>query len=513
MKLFSSLFAKILLWSLLYLILVASVLTTFFAFQSHIDLGSLLGRQASDRIRIAADLIAHDLNQSPEAAWPKILSRHSNIYQVDFLLLFKDGLQISPADLSVPAIVREKALATRHTRSVRENFFSRFKHDRNYSEEDFDHHFHDRRKENRDHSSKDRVSRNNHQKERPGTKFMMRTTNPVHYWTGIWIPVVREPTGPVHKAMLLAVSDSATGNGFFFDPLPWIVVAAGIILISIVIWIPFVRHITGPLAHMTEVAEEIACGRFDVRIKEQRRDEIGRLGITINNMTSRLHGFINGQKRFLGDVAHELASPIARIQLGLGILEQQVDKKSRGRVQDVIEDVTHMAELINELLSFSRAELGKKKISLELTELLPVIQRAVQREQTTAGEIIYRIEPDIKAIADPELLTRALANLIRNSMRYAGDSGPIYVSARKQRNKVLIEVRDSGSGVPEDLLNQLFEPFFRPEPARDRSSGGVGLGLAIVKSCVEACQGTVTAKNCQPAGFAVTIALPDQQAP
>jgi two-component system sensor histidine kinase CpxA len=118
----------------------------------------------------------------------------------------------------------------------------------------------------------------------------------------------------------------------------------------------------------------------------------------------------------------------------------------------------------------------------------------------------------LQVLADRELLSCALANLIRNAVKYAGDAGPISILAWKKTNTVVIEVRDAGPGVPQGLLEQLFEPFFRPEPSRDRQSGGVGLGLAIVKSCVEACKGTVYAQNLEPSGFAVIITLFDPTA-
>jgi two-component system sensor histidine kinase CpxA len=104
-------------------------------------------------------------------------------------------------------------------------------------------------------------------------------------------------------------------------------------------------------------------------------------------------------------------------------------------------------------------------------------------------------------------LTRAIANLVRNAVKYAGEAGTITITAARKSSHVEIEVRDTGPGVPEHLLDQLFEPFFRPEASRDRDSGGVGLGLAIVKTCVETCQGTVSAANLAPEGFAVKIAL------
>ena len=258
---------------------------------------------------------------------------------------------------------------------------------------------------------------------------------------------------------------------------------------------------------MTRAAEEIANGRFDVTIDEKRKDEIGRLGNAINHMTSRLFGFVNGQKRFLGDVAHELGSPIARIQFGLGILEQHSDEENRKRVTDVMEDVDHMSRLVNELLSFSKAAMKPSKTVLQQILLLPVVERAVGRETKPEDEMIIQVDPSIRVLADPELLTRAISNIVRNAVKYAAKSGPITIMAETGKDQATIRIRDNGPGVPENDLDQLFEPFFRPEPARDRESGGVGLGLAIVKTCVETCEGTVVARNLQPRGFEVTIRL------
>jgi len=474
MKPFSSLFSKILLWFFMNLALVAVVLVMFFAFGSQIDLHAIFGQQASDRLRTAGRLISHELKQVPTANWSEVLARHAEIYQVDFALLLKGGSRCLSKDMDIPEAVMKMVTGAFRQKSLKGEFLL------------------------------PRKDRDKHGKKH---RFMMRTKNPTRYWAGVRIPVSLNPSRPPVRAVLLAVSDSITGNGFFFDPLPWIIVAAAVMLISVLLWIPLVRNITGPLARMTRAAEEIARGGFDVRINEARADEIGRLASAINHMTSRLCGFVKGQKRFLGDVAHELGSPIARIQIGLGILEHRVDTTNRKQVADVMEDVTHMSNLVNELLSFSRAEMDTAKVMLKTIELLPVLERAVQRESMPETEIITKIDPKIRVIADPELLARALANIIRNAVKYAGDAGPIQVSAIRKGSKIEIQVKDSGPGVTDDLVEQLFEPFFRPEPSRDRCSGGVGLGLAIVKTCVETCKGTVSARNLKPKGFAVTITL------
>ncbi len=541
----SSLFAKILSWFFLNLILVVAALAVFFAFQPQVNLYAIFGQQGSNRLQTAAMLIAHDLNQTSPTNWSEVLARHAAIHQVDFVLVLENGSRFSSKDMKLPEEVIKRvrdALPPKppprhgppHPAPPRQGpphpappgqgppppappgqgppppappgqgppppeFDNSQRRSDNRAIDDA-----------RDLPKKgpsERIPPMHAGADDKGPHLMMRTRHPTRYWAGIRIPLPSEPLRPPPHAFVFAVSDSITGNGFFFDPVPWMVVAATVILISVLLWIPMVRNITRPLRRMTLATEEVANGRFDVSIHEPRTDEIGRLARAINHMTSRLSAFVKGQKRFLGDVAHELGSPIARIQFGLGALEQRVEDKNRKRVIEVMEDVDHLSKLVNELLAFSRADLKSNTVRLEKIDLLPVVQAAVKREGTPAVTIITKIDPEIHVVASAELLTRALANLIRNAVKYAGDAGPIDISAEQRVNVVEIEVLDSGPGVPEDLLAQLFEPFFRPEASRDRYSGGVGLGLAIVKTCVETCNGTVYAHNRKPNGFAVTITL------
>ncbi len=505
MRPFSSLFAKILFWFFLNLAIITVVLVAFFAFQSQMDVNAFFGRQTFDRMRIAGRLISYDLSQTVQGNWSDVLTRHSKINQVNFALVLEDGSQFLSKDMDIPGAVMKMVVDAFQPKPPEgELSLPSIPEDTQAGKKvrplDDAPGFADQR-----FGGDKPLKPGDRHGEKP--RLMMRTKNPTRYWARILIPMSIGSSRLRLHAMLLAVSDSITGNGFFFDPLPWIIVAATVLLISVMFWIPLVRNITRPLVRMTRAAEEITKGKFDVRINEPRADEIGRLGSAINHMTSRLSAYMKGQKRFLGDVAHELGSPIARIQFGLGILEQRADPDNRKHVADVMEDVAHMSHLVNELLSFSRAEMNPSKVKLITTELSPIIRRAVQREGASTPEIITEIEPQACVIADPELLARALANLVRNAVRYAGNAGPILIKAEKKREQMVIEIRDSGPGVSENLLDQLFEPFYRLEPSRNRDSGGVGLGLAIVKTCIETCKGTVSAQNLEPSGFAVTITL------
>ena len=506
MKPAPTLLTKILGWFFLNMILVAAALAVFFTYQPHIDLHAIFGQQGVYRLRTAGQLIAHDLNRSARSNWADILSRHAAIHRVDFTLAISGGPHFSSSDERLPKQVVQKLKTLRRRKPPKGPFAPPHMRGRPF------------------HGSQDRSivpqespAPNEAMGRKPpgrlkwngGKLFLrMRSQNPTRYWSGIAIRLAPTPSIPMQTAVLLAASDSITGNGFFFDPLPWMVVAGAVILISVLLWIPMVRNISRPLGRMTHATEQISNGRFEVAIYEPRKDEIGRLANGINHMAARLSAFVKGQKRFLGDVSHELGSPIARIQFGLGALEQRVEKQNRQRVKDVMEDVDHMSKLVNELLAYSRADMKSDTVQLKTIDLLPVVLTAVKRESTPGSKIIADINPQIRVVASAELLTRALANLIRNAVKYAPDTGPIKVTASPNSRTVDIEVSDRGPGVPEHLLPQLFEPFFRPEASRDRYTGGVGLGLAIVKTCVDACKGTVLAQNGTPDGFTVTITLP-----
>jgi two-component system sensor histidine kinase CpxA len=162
---------------------------------------------------------------------------------------------------------------------------------------------------------------------------------------------------------------------------------------------------------------------------------------------------------------------------------------------------------VNELLSFSKASLGATHAKLQPLSLLAIAETAVRHEVSDGKQIEVRISSGLRVEAEPDLLTRALSNLLRNAIRYAGTAGPIVITAEPRNGQVALMVEDCGPGIPEAELQRIFDPFYRLDASRDRETGGVGLGLAIVKTCVDACQGTVVAANRLPTGLQVTIIL------
>jgi two-component system sensor histidine kinase CpxA len=303
------------------------------------------------------------------------------------------------------------------------------------------------------------------------------------------------------------MSDSLLGNAYFLDLTLVGLLLLVVVLISVACWLPLLRRLTRGLSQVTSAAEQIAEGNFDIKLIADRPDELGKLGGAVNQMASRLAGFVQGQKRFLGDIAHELCSPIARIHFALGILERNADATQLEHVRDVREEVEHMSALVSELLSFSKAGMQPAAVQRVPVVVADTVRRAVARETGHGTPVEITMDENLRVLADPEYLMRSLSNLVRNSIRYAGEFGPIRITAKNDQDGVVITVEDSGPGLPDDALEEVFAPFHRPEPARNRDTGGVGLGLAIVKSCIEACKGTVRCRNRQPQGLAVDIRL------
>ncbi len=363
--------------------------------------------------------------------------------------------------------------------------------------------------------------------------FTLTTSNPVRYWAGLEIPVkildfnatlssddpvdevsgLRVESRPRERrnhflATLVFESESLGAGGLFSDPLPWVPIVIAAVALSAIFWLPMVRNITRPIAEVTAATELIAEGRFDTRVGTARGDEIGRVGQAVDHMADRLAGFVKGQKRFLGDISHELCSPIARIQAALANLEQRADDSQKKYVADLSEEVEHMSELVDELLMFSRAGMKPAEVKLQPVLLSEAVQRVIDREGAAATNLNVDIDDGLKATADPKLLSRALGNLVRNAIRYAGQAGHIELRAGKKADLIRITIADQGPGISPGVLPYIFDPFSRPEEARSRDTGGAGLGLSIVKSCIEACGGTIDCRNRKPTGMEFIVTLP-----
>ena len=479
--------AKIALWFALNVLFLAILAVVFARVQFRVGLDSLLAGRANERLQSVAQLVLGELSERPVSEWSGELARFGAAYRVKLAVMRNDGTRLAGDVPELPAEVLEKMRAGVRGRPPpkREDFADGPPPDRGF------------------------------EGPPPGAiggpnafpKFIVRVAKPPGYWIGTRLPPIEREQRPRGPLTLLMVSESLTASGLLIEFKPWLIAAGAAVLVSVLFWLPLVRGITRALGHMTGAAEKIAHGNFDTHVPTARRDELGRLGTALNDMAARLHEFFTGQKRFLGDIAHELCSPLARMEMALSILEQRADQTQLGYVADVREEVQQMSALVTELLSFSKAGMQARNTPLQPVPLAELARSVLAREAPDHRNVLIEIDTILTVLAEPELLTRALANVIRNAIRYAGESATIALAARTHGDQIAIIIADDGPGVPDESLHRLFDPFFRPEAARTRESGGVGLGLAIVKTCVEACGGSVAVRNRQPHGLEVEFLL------
>ncbi len=479
---------KIFLLAFLNVALLAAVFVAFARFQFRLDLSSFLLAPARDRMLSASHQIGLQFLDSNRSDWNQILARNSASYSADLFLFDEDAQQLAGAAVTLPPPLID---AFHHFRFDR----GRFGPGAFAGGPPFIH-----REERPPGSPQGAPLR------RP--MEFIKTANPTRYWFGVEFPLFNSAgPHPTHARLIWRFS-SLWFNPLVFDYKPWAAVVLAVVLLSMVCWLPFIRGLTRSIRQLTLATGQIAEGRFEVSLPLHRRDELGQLNHSIHRMAERLSGFVHGQKRFLGDIAHELCSPVARMQMAMGILEQRAENEQAEYVADVQAELEHMSTLINELLAFSKAQINTSGTALTAVNVADTVRRVLERESSADAQIETDVSGAVEVMAHPDYLFRSLANLVRNAIRYAGQAGPIVVSASNGGEDVLISIADSGPGLPEAELENVFKPFYRPEYARQRETGGIGLGLAIVRSCVEACGGSVRCRNRLPKGLIVDISLP-----
>ena len=477
MKTRASISVKILLLSFLNVVLLGLVFVVFVRVQYRADLSSLLLSPGRDRILATSRLIALELPETDRGEWNRLLAQYASANHGVCYLFRSEGSQLAGPSINLPSTVLD---------TIRQDQPPPFETE----------------------GPPGRRPSKLELLPPPPPVFLIKTSDPTRYWVGVRVPIRGESaTKHMHGALVWTFSSLWT-NPLLFDYKPWLAVVIVVILLSVACWLPLIRGLTRSISQLTSATGAIAQGRFETRLSVNRRDELGQLSQAINHMAERLSGFVYGQRRFLGDIAHELCSPIARIQVALGVLEQRAEDSQKEYVLGVQEEVEHMSGLINELLSFSKAGMNASTTPLTRVNVADTVRQVLQREANDEARIETHIDGQLEVMAHPDYLFRSVANIIRNAIRYAGDAGPIVVSASEKGGVVSITVADNGPGIPASELEEVFKPFYRPGFARQRETGGVGLGLAIVRTCVEACGGTVKCRNRSPKGLEAEIRLP-----
>ena len=277
------------------------------------------------------------------------------------------------------------------------------------------------------------------------------------------------------------------------------------------------RHFASPIRQLQSAASRIAEGDFSVRASPalaERNDEIADLARDFDAMADRIQSLLEKQQELLGDISHELRSPLTRLTVSLE-LARRGDTTAFERINV---DLKRLGELIDQILTLTRLQTQADRhtqIPVSLRAILESIVDDARLEGKNENKLVRLDQPeDCRIKCDPNLLRSCLENVVRNALRYTrpGTSVAVRVLVNGATPPLAeIRIADEGPGVPAEALPRLFEPFFRVSGARDRSTGGTGLGLAISQKVAKLYGGGIQARNREGGGLEVKITLPAQR--
>lgn len=294
------------------------------------------------------------------------------------------------------------------------------------------------------------------------------------------------------------------------------------------------RYLTAPVTKLRKATNELARGNLAARVGPslgKRRDELASLGSDFDVMAEQIESLLISQRRLLGDISHELRSPLARLNIALELARQRAGLEATSALERIQHEAENLNEIIGQLLVLTRLEAGAtefRRNRFDLARLVRDIAEDADFEASSRNRSAQVNSSERCTIAGSEgLLRPAIENVIRNAVQYTAEGTAVDIDVKPitdglgipaQRPNIKgqngrqgfaeITIRDHGAGVPENALAEIFRPFYRVDDARDRRSGGTGLGLAITDRAVRLHGGSVTAANSSDGGLVVRITLP-----
>jgi signal transduction histidine kinase len=267
---------------------------------------------------------------------------------------------------------------------------------------------------------------------------------------------------------------------------------------------PIVRRLTLRLEELRRGVERWGEGDLSARMPERGRDEVAFLAHRFNHAAERVEALLKANKSLLANASHELRSPLARIRMGLELMEPEPSPRAR---DEITRNIAELDQLIDEILLASR--LDARESDLGTIEAVDLTGLAAE-ETARAGAELDAAESEqvlvVQGVA--KLLRRAIRNLLENARRYS--NGPVTVSVTRRQGRAVVRVCDRGAGVPESERERIFEPFYRLKGASERE-GGVGLGLALVRSIAQRHHGSAHCEANPGGGACFVLALPCEQ--
>ena len=279
----------------------------------------------------------------------------------------------------------------------------------------------------------------------------------------------------------------------------------GIVAVAVAIGsYPVVRRLTLRLEDLRRGVESWGEGDLSVRVPEKGNDEVAFLARRFNHAAERVEHLLKANKSLLANASHELRSPLARIRMGLELMDPEPSPRTRA---EITRNIAELDQLIDEILLASR--LDARESDMGTVETVDLTGLAAEESARAGAELDADGSQHTLVIQGvAKLLRRAIRNLLENARRYS--SGPVTVVVATDAGRAVVRVCDRGPGVPESERERIFEPFYRLRGASERE-GGVGLGLALVRSIAQRHHGTAHCEANPGGGACFVLTLPCEQ--
>ncbi len=298
-----------------------------------------------------------------------------------------------------------------------------------------------------------------------------------------------------------------------------IVRAAAVLFIAGFVCFWLARYITSPILHLRAATHRIATGDLSARVggaAGNRADELAELSQDFDHMAEQIESLISSQRRLIADISHELRSPLARLTVALGLTRLHANPECASGLDRIEVEAGRLNTLIGSLLRLARLESGSEALEgdpIPLNRMVIDVAADADFEAQARNRHVRVTQADDCTIrGNRQLLRSAIENVIRNAVSYTPEGTEVQIALKRLSSNgnatAVISIRDHGSGVPEELLRDIFLPFYRVGDARDRFSGGSGLGLSITDRAVRLHGGTVSAQNCAEGGLLVEMQFP-----
>ncbi len=291
-------------------------------------------------------------------------------------------------------------------------------------------------------------------------------------------------------------------------------IAAGALLLALLIGIPLGRHLLKPVKDVAQGAHTLAQGRFDMRLEPRSSDELGQLAMDFNLLAEALQRNELLRRQGMANISHELRTPLALLRGEIEAMQdgiRSVDEFQLGKLHGSIMQLNRLVDDLYDLALTDAGALSYRKESLNLADILRLSADSAEHRINQSSLTLRQDIPDQLAVfGDARRLRQVVDNLLKNSRRYTDPGGEILISAWQTSRQVHFKIEDSAPGVDEEVLPHLFDRFYRTEGSRNRALAGAGLGLAICRNIVAAHQGEILAKPSPLGGLQIVVTLPRQ---